>query len=124
MQELQILIADDNACLRRAVARYFRLAGHAVLEACTGREAVQLISNNEVDAALLDIQMPELNGVEAARCIRDLRASLPILALTAWPEMIGTAHQHLFAEILIKPISPPRLIEIISKYVVRPRTGA
>jgi two-component system, response regulator YesN len=124
MPPLRILIADDNAGSRHAIARYFRLTGHAVLEASTGREAVQLIVDNDVDVAVLDIQMPELNGIEAARCIRESRSSLPIFAFTAWPEMISAAHRHLFVEILIKPISPTQLSDIVCTYVINARTGA
>jgi CheY-like chemotaxis protein len=124
MPSLRILIADDNAGSRHALARYFRFTGHTVLEASTGREAVQLIIDNEVDVALLDVQMPELNGIEAARYIRESRSSLPIFAFTGWPEMISAAHRHLFVGVLIKPISPTRLSDIVCAYVINARNGA
>ena len=123
MRKLQILIADDSAIVREAIAEYFRIAGHTVIEASTGREAVALTKSNGFDAAILDIQMPEMSGLEAARHIRESHSSLPILALTGSPEMIGPAHRHLFAEILTKPTSVQELTDAVSTYVVQGSTS-
>jgi CheY-like chemotaxis protein len=87
--KLLVLIADDvvmNMMLIRDLV--YRLFPNArIIEAENGRQAVELFSSNPVDLVLMDIQMPEMSGIEAAQSIRrlesPLRRRVPIVALTA-----------------------------------------
>jgi len=64
----RVLIADDHKIVRQGLRSLLEKAGHAVVaEACNGREAVELAEAHRVDVAVLDISMPVLNGVDAAR---------------------------------------------------------
>jgi DNA-binding NarL/FixJ family response regulator len=81
---VRILVVDDNP----AVRRYLRAAlerqsiGHVCEEARTGGEALQRIKEVSFDIVLLDLQMPDLNGLDVARIISQLFPEMPILMVT------------------------------------------
>jgi len=70
LESLRILVADDNDELRGAMQRLFRVLGYSVDAVSNGREAVEAAARQEYGLVLLDLQMPEMNGLEAARSIR------------------------------------------------------
>jgi signal transduction histidine kinase len=83
---LNVLVADDNAVNRMVLSRLLEKDGHLVVSVTNGREAVDYIIDNEVDAVLMDIQMPELDGIEATELIRNFnseKSAIPIIAITA-----------------------------------------
>jgi two-component system sensor histidine kinase RpfC len=83
---LKILLAEDNAPNRMIIQRILELAGHACVTANDGEEALQILDQPGIDLVLMDINMPELSGYEAAKLFRMAHIDeprLPILALTA-----------------------------------------
>jgi len=83
---LKVLLAEDNAPNRMIIQRILELAGHSVVTASDGEEALQILDQPGIDLVLMDINMPELSGYEAAKLFRMQnvdRPRLPILALTA-----------------------------------------
>jgi CheY-like chemotaxis protein len=67
---LRVLVADDHEMLRTAVRGLLQNLGCSVAVAANGREAVEMASTEVFDLVLLDLQMPEMGGLEAARSIR------------------------------------------------------
>ena len=63
---LHILLAEDNAVNRLVAVRLLQKQGHSVTVVCDGRQAVDTLAREQFDLALLDIQMPELDGYEVA----------------------------------------------------------
>jgi PAS domain S-box-containing protein len=116
---LKILVAEDNAINRRVVVAILERQGHAVTIAVNGREAVLAAATNAFDLALMDVQMPEMDGLEATAEIRAAErhtgAHLPIIAVTA-NAMKGDLEVCLNAGMdsyLAKPINASELFALI-----------
>ena len=78
----KILIVEDEAKLREVLCDYFRSKGELPFEAANGMQALALIDENEYDAVLLDIMMPELDGLSVCRALRRSN-DVPVIFLTA-----------------------------------------
>ncbi len=80
-----ILVCDDDRDIRRALRIYLTGAGYKVLEAANGLEALEIVGREEIHLVLLDIMMPELDGVSALTLLRE-KSSVPVILLTAKSE--------------------------------------
>ncbi len=79
----RVLVADDNAVNRKLLAKMLTKLGFESVMAENGREAVSAVESSHFDAVLMDLQMPEMDGLEATRQIRKQGFLLPIIAITA-----------------------------------------
>ena len=115
---MRILLAEDNVVNRMVAHGILSKAGHEVIEAKNGLEAVELFRQGGFDLVLMDVQMPELDGYEATRRIRQREAPAartPILALTAHA-MAGDRELCLEAgmdDYITKPLDARKLLEKI-----------
>jgi len=119
---MRILLAEDNAVNQRLACRILTKKGHEVVTAGNGREALQALDRQTFDLILMDIQMPELDGLEAAAAIRDkergTKAHIPIIAMTAYA-MKGDQDLCLAAGMdgyIAKPVRADDLLKIVGKY--------
>jgi len=122
-QKLKILLADDNAFNREiateALLRHFENA--EIVEALDGREAVVLWGQQDFDLILMDMQMPEMNGLDATQYIRQhftgAKQTVPIIALTAsaTPEEIEKMLAAGMNRHLAKPFKPMELAKVIGE---------
>jgi chemosensory pili system protein ChpA (sensor histidine kinase/response regulator) len=78
-----VLIADDDPDLRMLVSHTLNRVGYTVIEACDGVEALELIREHSPGVALLDVNMPRLDGVEVAERLRADEAGTPFIFVTA-----------------------------------------
>ncbi len=87
VKSLRVLVAEDNLINQKLVVRMLERQGHEVEVATDGKQAYMLTGHKHFDLVLMDVQMPELDGLEATRLIREREAStggrVPILMLTA-----------------------------------------
>ena len=81
-----ILLADDNKNIREFCKRELEDEGYRVLLARDGREAAQIVQSEPLDLAILDLNMPVVNGWEAAERIRAADPRVPIMFFTAYVE--------------------------------------
>ncbi len=114
MKKLNILIADDEAIIRLGLKQILEEAGHTVSTAENGSAAVRQAEGFMPDLAILDIKMPEMDGLEAARLLLE-RTQVPIIFLTAYGEreLVERAAQMPVMGYLIKPIKEAELLAMI-----------
>ena len=84
---MKILVVDDEPAVRESLRRALQLEGYDVELAGDGEEALERVGANGIDALLLDVSMPRLDGLEACRRLRSSGNALPVLMLTARDEV-------------------------------------
>jgi len=80
----RILVVDDERAIRDLLAETLREAGHEVLTAAGGKEAFEIVSGENVQIAICDIRMPEMDGLELLRRIRDVSPETVVILITAF----------------------------------------
>jgi len=126
---LRILVAEDDAIVRMLITRVLDRAGYDVLAVGNGRRAIELLEHEKVDAVILDLRMPEMDGVEAALAIRereeDTGEHLPIIALTAaaLPEDIERCRKAGMDGYIAKPFEPHKLRQDVDDILKKGKVG-
>src|SRR3977135_3477118 len=82
----RVLIADDDRAIRDALTRALALEGYDVVQANDGNTALSLIEAAQPDVAILDVMMPNIDGLTVCRVLRAERNRIPVLMLTARTE--------------------------------------
>jgi CheY-like chemotaxis protein len=124
---LRILLAEDNAVNQKLALRLLRQLGYRADVASNGLEAIQCVERQPYDLVLMDVQMPEMDGLEATRRIVGrwpVQSRPRIVAMTA-NAMQGDREDCLAADMddyVTKPIRPDRLVQALEQS--RPRTDA
>jgi len=80
----KILVADDEMAIRLLYSEELKEEGYEVYTAANGREALDIIENVPLDLVILDIKMPEMDGIEALRQIKEKKPNLPVVLSTAY----------------------------------------
>jgi CheY-like chemotaxis protein/HPt (histidine-containing phosphotransfer) domain-containing protein len=135
-RRLKILLAEDNVINRKLALELLQNRGHLVVPVSNGREALEAIAREDFDLVLMDVQMPEMDGLEATRRIRNAefkneslqssifnrQCSIPIIAMTAHA-MKGDRERCLEAgmdDYVSKPIKVEELFQVIEKWAPAP----
>jgi PAS domain S-box-containing protein len=129
---LSVLVAEDNAVNQLLATRLLERRGHRVVMTTNGREALEALAKDRYDLVLMDVQMPEMDGLEATVALREKEKEKrdgfhqPVIALTAHA-MKGDQERCLAAGMdgyLVKPIRPQELDEILERYLaLRPKSA-
>ena len=116
---LRVLLAEDNPVNQEVALRLLERRGHSVIVAENGKQALTAIERHKFDLVLMDVQMPEMGGLEATQLIREKEKStgehLPILAMTAHA-MQGDRERCIAAGMdgyLAKPIDPKSFLQTV-----------
>jgi two-component system, cell cycle response regulator DivK len=120
MTSPQILVVEDNERNMRLFCDVLQASGYRTLEATTGESAVELALEHTPDLVLMDIQLPDIGGVEALALLRadERGAFLPVLALTA-QAMEGDRERFLaagFDGYVSKPVDIPNFVATVKEY--------
>jgi DNA-binding NarL/FixJ family response regulator len=115
--KIRVLLADDHAVVRAGIRQFLETAGDIFIEAEAGdgEEATRFIEQNPPDVAVLDIQMPKMNGIEVTRWIRARYRSLGVLILTAYddePYALGVLQAGANGYVL-KTAAPEEIIQAV-----------
>lgn len=120
-RQMRILLAEDNPVNQMVAIRLLEKAGHTVTVVANGRDAVLMTGEQDYSLVLMDVQMPEMDGLEATRFIREREAAthkhIPIVAMTAHA-MKGDRERCLAAGMdgyIAKPIRPPELLAEVER---------
>lgn len=117
---LNILVADDNRDAAESLAELLRLQGHSVVLAFDGQEALDAFDQHALDACLLDIGMPQVDGNEVARRLRERTDIHPpvLVAITGWGQASDreAALEAGFDHHLTKPVDPDKLLQLLAQH--------
>jgi CheY-like chemotaxis protein len=123
---LRILIAEDNLVNQRVASMVLKKRGHSAIIANNGREVLSILKGASFDLVLMDVEMPEMDGIDATLAIRESEkrtgGHLPIVALTAhaidaYKTRCLNAGMDRY---LAKPLLPKQLIETVEGLVYKP----
>jgi CheY-like chemotaxis protein len=120
-EDIEVLVAEDNGIIRTLISKLLARRGYRADLVCNGKEAAEAVQKKHYDLVLMDMQMPQMDGVTATRTIRGLRgpkSEVPIIALTA-NALVGQREICLAAGMngfLTKPIQPDALYEAILRW--------
>jgi CheY-like chemotaxis protein len=120
-----ILVVDDDRMVRGLADSMLTRFGYTVITAASAKEALGLFENIEVDLALVDLVMPEMNGVEVVERIHELRPDLPVLFFSAYSE--DESPRPMFARgvpFVAKPFTSLQLTKKIREILDMPKVDA
>jgi two-component system cell cycle response regulator DivK len=117
-KKAKVLVVEDDFMNKILVKEILSLEGYSILEAGNGKEAVDMASKEMPDIILMDINLPEIDGVEAMRLIKanESTRDIPVLALTA-SVMKGDEERYLgegFDGYVAKPVEVRKLLETVA----------
>jgi DNA-binding NtrC family response regulator len=113
----RILIVDDEFSVRDSLANWFRKDGYDVSAAANGREALQLVDEGIYDVAIVDIRMPDMDGVELQARLQNIDANLAVIIITAFAAVdtaVQTLKQGAF-DYVTKPVDPDELSHLVRR---------
>jgi CheY-like chemotaxis protein len=125
---LKILVIDDGASTADMLSLFFKLEGHQVDTAYSGQAGLDAASREQPDLVFLDLSMPDMDGHETARRLRQRPGGdrLILVALTGWDR--DTDHQTSLASgfdhYLVKPVEPSTLRELLARIAEERRSNA
>jgi two-component system response regulator MprA len=123
---MRVLVVDDDAAVRDSLARTLRFEGHEVEAAADGREALAAVALREPDAMILDVSMPELDGLQTCQRLRADGILVPVLMLTA-RDSVGDRVAGLDAgadDYLVKPFALQELLARLRALIRRSMIAA
>ena len=115
----RLLVVDDSDTNRELTSAILEDAGFEVLTATNGLEGVIAAHYARPSVILMDLTMPVLNGLEAARLIRANAATqdLKVIAYTARPDLFDSAVTKLFVDVILKPAGPDAIVALVRRVV-------
>lgn len=107
----QVLVVDDEPGVRTFIRGYLKLAGHTILEACSGSEALEILACESVSTIILDLGLPDIEGFEVTRRVRET-SGVPIIVVSVRDreEDIVRALDYGADDYLVKPFGGPELL--------------
>ena len=116
-----IYIIDDNNSVRRSFEILFAAAGFECKSFSGAKEFLDEYEPSESDILLLDIHMPDMNGCELLKILKEKKINIPVITITAYDEEESRqyAKEYGVIDYLIKPVDGESLIELISSKIKR-----
>ncbi len=117
-KKLSVLIVDDDTNIGDSLYDILEVKGYDVRFASNGNEALSIIKERRYDVVLLDIRMPDMNGVETFRYIKELSPLTSVVMITAYAddELVSQAREEGSLQILSKPLDIDKILGFLKKY--------
>jgi DNA-binding NtrC family response regulator len=114
---MRILVVDDDAVVLASCRRILGAEGHQVTSSSSVREALEILERQEFDLLLVDVIMPEYDGIQLIGKVRQNRATMPILVMSGYPtpETISSGLRMGATHFIAKPFTPQELIAAVNK---------
>jgi two-component system, response regulator, stage 0 sporulation protein F len=116
----KILVADDEMSIRLLYSEELKEEGYEVYMASNGREALEMVEKIPLDLVILDIKMPEMDGIEALRQIKKKRPDLPVILSTAYGEYRQDFATWASDEYLVKSSDLEDLKAVVRRHLKEP----
>ena len=116
----KILVADDEMSIRLLYSEELKEEGYEVYMASNGREALEMVEKIPLDLVILDIKMPEMDGIEALRQIKQKRPDLPVILSTAYGEYRQDFSTWASDEYLVKSSDLEDLKAVVRRHLKEP----
>ena len=118
---IRILVADDDPDIVFSLSERLRWLGHDVVTANDGQAALAAVESHALDLALLDVSMPQLNGIEALKCMRKRWPNLPVVVVTAYGtiRLAVEAMKEGAVDFITKPFEPGQIDLVVATMVER-----
>ncbi|MCA9439714.1 MAG: response regulator [Candidatus Omnitrophica bacterium] len=122
-----VLIVDDDPDFLRSVSEILELSGYSVVTAANGREAIERVGGDRIDLILLDIRLPDIDGLEIFSRVRSQSSNLPVIIVTGYPEdeagKVSAINSSKNTGVMVKPIDPTILRRTVDELISRTDLG-
>jgi DNA-binding NtrC family response regulator len=117
---IKILVIDDESVIRTAVKRILEIESiYHVTAVESGREGLEMLAKEPFDLVLLDIKMPDVDGLEVSKIIFSINPEQKVIIMSGYStvETIKQAREHGASDFIEKPFTPDQLLKVIKKTV-------
>ena len=121
-----ILVAEDNDFVRLQIVKYLKDAGHNVLEATDGDQAIDVVKSESVDITIVDVRMEPVDGFDFIRAVRGMNLTIPVILVTGdnSPDVLEKSGEWGVSAVLIKPVQKERLVKAVERSLAMARRKA
>src|SRR3989338_2662899 len=115
-----VLVVDDDPVVVKSCERILKTEGYKIDSAVNGQHAINILQNQDYDLVITDLKMPEVNGIDLIKWMKDSKHQTGIIIITGFPsqETIKDALDLGIIDYLPKPFTPPLLTDVISKAII------
>jgi CheY-like chemotaxis protein len=125
----RILVVDDNIMVRESYTELLRHRGYEVVQAGDGEEALDVLRDEDVDLAIVDVMMPIMGGLEFRQRLYDMAPEIATILVTGQPDRLDNLmeddldYQAGRVSVLYKPVHPVKLLAEVDKKLPREKTA-
>ena len=121
-----ILLVDDDLQVLKSLEKLLTKEGHVATCASSGKQALEWVEKKEFDLIVVDIRMPDLDGVDTVKKIREVTASknqrdIPVVFLTGYSDMVAIDRAKQYGEVILKPFNLEEFLSHVKQEIAKGR---
>ncbi len=115
--QVKILIAEDNDFVRAQIVQFLSIDAYQLIEANDGNQALDVVCEDDVDIAIVDVRMEPMDGFEFIQKIRGKEINIPVILVTGDndPDLLSRSNEWGVSAVLIKPVEKDRLLMTVER---------